>query len=207
MADYISKFKVDNVDYNLRDDAALHETVNSLLDIIYPVGSLFFSYEASGVQFLTDAGQTWSLIDSGCAIVSYSSGASVGVPYGNDSFYLTDTQVPLRKHSHSIGANSAPHTHSAMDAGIANYGFVVSSVRLFHAGAKRLPSASQNGNFYPYATAEGTVGSDCITVVESSGTSSSTSHAHSCSQSSASATTAVSNVQKSIKVYIWRRVS
>lgn len=72
----------------------------NLLQIIYPVGSMYFSCTATSPSSII--GGTWSQITGAVLRLN---GSGVGGYSGSDSKTLTTSQMPSHNHSVSIGAS------------------------------------------------------------------------------------------------------
>lgn len=90
----------------------------NLLDIIYPVGSLYFS--TSSVSPASSVGGTWTQIKDAVIAASGSTYSSAAASYGGSKTIAT-SQMPGHTHSGSTSTNGE-HLHSVDGRIIAWYG-------------------------------------------------------------------------------------
>lgn len=90
----------------------------NLLDIIYPVGSIYFS--TSGTSPASSIGGTWTQIKDAVIAASGSTYSSAAASYGGSKTIATN-QMPEHKHS-GITNSDGNHNHSIDGRIIAWYG-------------------------------------------------------------------------------------
>ena len=210
-------------------------SIQDVIDVIYPVGSIYISVNnVNPSTFLQ--GTTWEAFATGRTIVGIDSSDndfnSVEKESGSKSVTLSTSQVPIKAHAHSILKNvttdsDGSHTHS-LSGTTRSDNSPIDIVDSVSGGGLYYMSYGQNitssrGVCYPNSTVDlGGISSTgnpvkwiaCHHTHEiTASTSSSGSHTHSVSISgttgnaSSTLASAHSNVQPSIVVSMWKRVS
>ena len=112
---YVSVYRVTQVGQtNTLGDRLLPEAINSMMNIVYPVGSIYMS--VSNVSPATLFGGTWEQI-SGKFLLSADSSHAAGTTGGAASHTLTAAELPAHAHSLNNHTHTVPaHTHSASTA-------------------------------------------------------------------------------------------
>lgn len=217
----ISVITVDNVNYDIKDNAAweaidglqndLADALsspsdspfktalqNAVIDMLYPVGALYITTNNTPPSH----GQ-WELYGKGKAIVGVNPGVAPASSAGA-MFGAPDAVVPT--HKHTINSNGA-HTHSIAShthgfgsgrkvATFTGTGSVDAKGWLSDGSYEMIQITGSSGQWHTNQTT--TAGSGALT------TGSTGAHNHSCDTTGSSATNA--NYQPSIAVYIWKRV-
>ena len=139
----------------------------NLLDIVYPVGSIYFS--TSGISPASSIGGTWTQIKDAVIAASGSTYSSAAASYGG-SKTITTNQMPEHKHSgttnsdgnhnHSIdgriiawyGAGGGNVLQGAGDyfGSVGAFGGQLTSVNGAHAHSFTTNSAGKGSNYIPY---------------------------------------------------------
>ena len=153
---------------------------STLLDMIYPVGSIYMSVRNVNPQTLF--GGTWVAWGAGKAVVGVNTGETefntVEKTGGAKTHTLTTAQLPAHKHSASTGG-AGGHAHS------------VSNLR-HNTGYK---SAGGGGIFF-YETGTGTLNTSEVA-----------NHTHSVSVGNTGSGSAHNNLQPYITCYMWKRTA
>lgn len=116
----------DQIDENTDNIAILDEriseleTVKTIIDIVYPVGSIYISYASTNPGTLWP-GTTWAREAEGRCIIGVGTGyPTVGATGGSSTVTLDTTQIPSHSHmgpSHSHSTPSHSHTWSGTTGG------------------------------------------------------------------------------------------
>lgn len=139
----------------------------NLLDIIYPVGSIYFS--TSGISPASSIGGTWTQIKDAVIAASGSTYSSAAARYGGSKTIATN-QMPEHKHS-GITNSDGNHSHTIdgriiawygagggnvlQGAGnyfgsVGTFGGQLTSVNGAHAHSFTTDSAGKGNNYIPY---------------------------------------------------------
>lgn len=121
-------------DEDVHVDGNLHIKGKSLIDMIYPVGSIYMS--ANNVSPQIFFGGTWEQIKD-CFLLSSGDTYAAGSTGGEAAHTLVESELPAHAHN---PANQAGY-----------YGFITNSQKAFTVGDMGVQSGS--GRYYPYAPA------------------------------------------------------
>ena len=112
-------------------------TPSELVDLIYPVGSIYMSVNETNPSSLL--GGTWELIEDKFLLGKGSTFSTLGGTGGSATHTLTENEMP--KHTHTQTA----HTHSTHDGNF----FLTSKDDISMNGTKRkIPASDSNGWYY-----------------------------------------------------------
>lgn len=85
-------------------------SVESIIDILYPVNSIYMSYDSIDPHDKFHVG-AWQQIGEGTALISAGTNYTAGSPYGANTKTITANNLP--EHTHSL----SDHSHSISDTG------------------------------------------------------------------------------------------
>ncbi len=122
----IGEVTVNTTDYSLRvhdgETAGGHAvgvTASALLDLIYPVGSIYLSVaNVSPAEFV---GGTWESISSGRVLMGASTAHPAGETGGAETHTLTTDEMPSHTHSQLSMDSQGSHSHDRGDMNIWGY--------------------------------------------------------------------------------------
>lgn len=109
----------DQIDENTDNIAILDEriseleTVKTIIDIVYPVGSIYISYASTNPGTLWP-GTTWAREAEGRCIIGLGTGyPTVGAEGGSETVTLTTSQIPSHTHTGPSHSHTTPnHSHT-----------------------------------------------------------------------------------------------
>lgn len=89
------------------------ETIKTIIDIVYPVGSIYISYVSTNPGTLWP-GTTWAREAEGRCIIGLGTGyPTVGAEGGSETVTLTTSQIPSHTHSGPSHTHTTPnHSHT-----------------------------------------------------------------------------------------------
>lgn len=177
--------------YDAKFNGALSYKGKELLDLIYPVGSIFLSVNASSPSDLF--GGTWEQI-SGKFLLASGDGYSIGSTGGEEAHTLTSDEMPVHhhsgitdsdgSHSHSYGSGKYVHLTTDGDTGADTYSGNISG------SGYKLPRSKDSENYS-----------------HSSSTASGGSHTHSFTTGYAGGGAAHNNMPPYLVVNVWKRTA
>ena len=124
----------------------------SVIDVIYPVGSIYCSTASVNPNQLFGVG-VWERIGAGRCLIDAGEGFAPGSSGGADTCRLTANELPPHSHSVSV-SQSGNHTHTrgsmniTGEVGCAPDDYTIPSGAFYHHGSLRSVEAA-NGNDYP----------------------------------------------------------
>lgn len=118
----VAKIKIpDGSVYDLKDNISGYLTTSDLIDLIYPVGSIYMS--VNNVSPATFLGGKWEPINGRFLVAQGSNGASgdealnlaAGITGGKNAYKLSAAESGMRAHTHTTGTHYhtlSEHTHT-----------------------------------------------------------------------------------------------
>ncbi len=164
--------------------------LNQIIDLMYPVGSPFFSFLVTEDPNIRFPGTNWVRIEENTYLVSAGSNLVGMTPVGSNTKTLTTSNLPNHNHSGSISSvslttNSDSHTHTLGDSG---------SIISTSVSARLLESGTTCGGI------SRTTSSDTHTHTINA-------HGHNLTINSQGSGESFDNRPKSLAIYMWRRIS
>lgn len=178
----------------------LKQWQSTLLDEIFPIDHLFISFKKKAPNV-----GVWELIDEGVVLLSAGDTYQAGEIYGANSIKLSVDQLPAHNHGITIN-NNGGHTHNR---GSMNIWAEWRSSTYDYATGGAVYQADNSGTGGGRPNKSGATGRYILDAARNwtGETSNNGSHNHSASIANTGSGKDVSIMQKSIAVYIFRRIS
>ena len=183
------------------------KNVEDLIEMIYPVGSIYMSAVATSPATLF--GGVWEALDEGRVLIGANSTYAAGSTGGEATHTLTASEMPSHTHSGTTdSAGAHTHTRGTMDITGSLVAPGISS-SFYDATGAFTPKGSRNQNDPRHYSANGAYNTVNFNASNSwtGSTSSSGAHSHSVTINETGGGVAHNNMQPYLAVYMWKRVS
>lgn len=132
MANELTEIQYGSTTYNIKDQYALHYSLEEVIEMIYPIGTIYQTtlddydpnawlpgtWERITRRFLWGGDPTATAGGAGVTIVNPGDGVvKPGTIGGLGAVSLTSDEVPLRSHTHTVPG----HTHTVTNGGVIDY--------------------------------------------------------------------------------------
>lgn len=139
-------------------------TVESIINILYPVNSVYISYDSTNPANKFHVG-TWTAIGQGTALISAGANYTAGSSYGANEKAITTNNLP--SHSHSIGShghtatlsidNAGKHTHNSQSSS-SGHGWLSTSGSVRQNGSDRTSEDGEHNHTGSVSIADADLG-------------------------------------------------
>ena len=183
------------------------KNVEDLIEMIYPVGSIYMSAVATSPATLF--GGVWEALDEGRVLIGANSTYAAGSTGGEATHTLTAAEMPSHTHSGTTdSAGAHTHTRGTMDITGSLVAPGISS-SFYDATGAFTPKGSRNQNDPRHYSSNGAY--NTVNFIASNtwtgSTSSAGAHTHTISLNNAGGGNAHNNMQPYLAVYMWKRTA